>query len=57
MRRIIYWVCKKEPIKFTYLLNVFFLALYYTYIYMYDEQQRHLIAATNLRGNDDTSLD
>lgn len=51
--RIIYWIYKKQPIKFTYLLNTFFLALYS----MYDEQERHLIAATNLRGNDDTSLD
>lgn len=51
--RIIYWIYKKQPIKFTYLLNTFFLALYS----MYDEQERHLIAAANLRGNDDTSLD
>lgn len=51
--RIIYWVYKKQPIEFTYLPNAFFLALYS----MYDEQERHLIAATNLRGNDDTSLD
>lgn len=51
--RIIYWIYKKQQIKFTYLLNTFFLALYS----MYDEQERYLIAATNLRGNDDTSLD